>query len=139
MITIRFPYLEISRPLDIPCSVIWDVLTDTGRWPQWGPSVAAVRCFPQRIGKGSTGRVKTILGFWVPFTVTDWDEGRSWSWRVSGLPATGHLVEALAPGRCRLAFRVPLWAWPYVLVCKVAMDRIARIAGRRRGQSVHHE
>ena len=48
---------------------------------------------PQRfITEGTRGRVQTTLGLWVPFEITDWEEGRAWAWRVGGIPATGHRV-----------------------------------------------
>jgi uncharacterized protein YndB with AHSA1/START domain len=126
----RFPfaYLDISRVLNASPETVWKLITDTRRWPEWGLSVKAVECAEARIRKGSTGWVQTALGLWVVFRVTEFEEGRYWAWRVSGVPATGHRIEPLELVRCRLTFEVPTIAAPYALVCHMALDRIARLA-----------
>ena len=75
-----------------------------------------------------SGYVRTRLGFWVPFHIDHWEEDRFWSWRVFGFRATGHRVETIKPGLCRLSIDVPWWAAPYVIVCKIAIHRIAMMA-----------
>lgn len=109
---------------------MWHVITDTHCWVQWGPSVTAVACDERYIRGGSQGRIKTLLGFWVPFVVTTYEHGRYWHWRVRGIPATGHRVEPLAAERCRLVFEVPVWAAPYTIICGLALQRIARLLKR---------
>lgn len=108
----------------------WEILTDTMVWPEWGPSVRAVRHPSRFIGPDSRGHIQTPLGLWLPFRVTEFDEGQSWAWKVAGIPATGHRVEALGPGRCRVAFEVPLLALPYLTVCSRALKHIAALAER---------
>jgi hypothetical protein len=66
------------------------------------------------------------LGLWVPFVITDFEIDRYWSWRVLGIRATGHRVERLAEGLCRLTFEVPIFGAPYVIVCREAVARIAK-------------
>jgi hypothetical protein len=104
----------------------WDRLVDTAAWPEWGPSVAAVDCDDRRVRAGSTGRVRVArLGAWVPFRVTarEWDGSRGrWTWRVAGVPATGHAVAPTDRG-CRVSFEAPLAAAPYLPVCRRALDR----------------
>jgi hypothetical protein len=73
-----------------------------------------------------------VTGLWVPFEITQWREGSFWSWKVLGLPATGHRVEPLPHGRCSLAFTVPMVAAPYLLVCRSAIERIERILTEER-------
>jgi len=123
----RMATVSVGRDVAAPPAAAWDVLTNTRFWPMWGPSVLAVDPADARIGPGSTGRVRTAVGVWLSFAVTDWHEGRSWSWRVAGLPATGHRVEPTADG-CRVSFDVPAVAAPYLLVCRIALGRIARLA-----------
>jgi len=96
-----------------------------------GPERPAVDAPARRIGPGMRGRVKTALGLWLPFEITDWEAGRRWSWRVAGVPATDHVVEPLGPGRCRVAFAVPRWAPFYLPVCRAALRRLreARAGG----------
>ena len=88
------------------------------------------------IKKGSHGRVKTALHFWVPFQITDLDSGKYWSWRVFGINATGHRVEPLDESSCRLVFQVPLWAAPYLVVCKIAVDRIVQLLNKYNDRDV---
>lgn len=81
-------------------------------------------CRDLHIKKGSQGRLKTLIGLWVSFVVTEYEPGKYWSWRVSGIPATGHKVETGGKETCTLVF----FFAPYILVCKIALDRIASIA-----------
>ena len=121
--------MDVVADIAAPARVVWSILTDTTMWPEWGPSVRAVDAPSRFVGLGMHGRVRTAVGLWVPFSISELDLGRRWAWRVAGLPATGHRVEALTPGTCRAVFEVPLWAAPYAVVCNVALRRIARIAG----------
>jgi hypothetical protein len=121
--------VETSIEIQAPASAAWELLTDTRRWSQWGPSVIAAGCDGHLIGPGSVGWVQTIVGMRLPFRITEFEAGRRWSWEVAGIPATGHRVEALGPGRCRVVFEVPLLAAPYLAVCRLAGMRIRRILG----------
>ncbi len=120
----------ITRAIDAPAGEAWRLLTDVARWPAWGPSVRGVDLdgSGSAIGRGSTGRVRPVVGPGLPFVVDAFDDAdpamRSWSWRVAGVPATGHRVEDLGDGRCRVGFRVPTLVAPYGLVCWLALDRI---------------
>ena len=127
MIRLGFPDLEIGRAVHAPSEAVWDLLTDTVRCTEWGPSVLAVECVGRYIRKGSRGRVRTALGITLPFLVTEWEDGRRWRWRVAGIRATGHRVEPRGRSSCLLLFEVPLFAAPYLVVCKVALDRIAAL------------
>ena len=125
--TFRFPYIETSGIVNASCATLWDLLTDTSCWVEWGPSVLAVECSERYIQLGSRGRVRTALGLWAPFAITEMDDGRYWSWHVFGVPATGHRLDRVGKGVCRLVFQVPIFAAPYVIVCRVALHRITRI------------
>lgn len=109
-----------------PVDAVWDVLVDTDRWPEWGPSVRAVDVPVRRIERGTTGRVRIPGGVWVPFEVTACEPYR-WSWDVARIPATGHTVEPLGADRCRVAFDMSLLAGGYAPVCREALSRIATI------------
>ncbi len=119
---------EVARIVDAPAAVVWDVLVDTARWPEWGPSVGDVESPDRYIRRGTAGRVR-VAGVWVPFRVTACDEYR-WTWEVGGISATGHRVEPLGERRCRLAFEIPLVAAPYAVVCARAARTISRLAAR---------
>jgi hypothetical protein len=127
-----------TRDVEAPADAAWDVLTDLGSWPEWGPSVRAVELddAASALGLGVTGRVTTAVGVRLPFEITAYDGGtepltagtRSWSWRVAGVGATDHTVEPLDAGRCRVGFGVPVAAAPYLAVCRIALARIDRLA-----------
>lgn len=72
------------------------------------------------------GRVRTPVGLWLPFRVTRCEPPHFWAWSVLGIPATTHTVEP-APGGCRISFGVPAVAFPYLVVCLVALRRIAAL------------
>jgi len=119
--------LETSVEILAPASAAWELLTDTSRWTQWGASVSRVESAEQYIGPGSSGRVQTVVGVWLPFRITEFAAGQRWGWEVAGIPATGHRVEPLGPDRCRVTFEVPLLATPYLAVCRLAAGRIRSI------------
>lgn len=127
----------VTRDIGAPAETCWDLLVDVGAWPSWGPSVAAARLDragteasrqEQRIRPGDTGAVRAPVGPWIPFRITEVEEGYHWSWRVAGVPATSHRVEGLGRDRCRVGFEVPTLAAPYALVCALALRRIEKLA-----------
>jgi uncharacterized protein YndB with AHSA1/START domain len=120
--------LRISADIVAPAATVWDLLVDTRRWPEWGPSVRRVETRPRRIGAGSVGRVQTVVGPWLPFEVSSFEEGRSWDWKVAGVAATGHQVVPLGDARCRVTFMVPWIVAPYGVVVMVALRRLRAIA-----------
>lgn len=119
--------LVVDRTVDVPADVVWEVLVDTERWPEWGPSVSAVECDERHIQAGTVGRVRTPIGLALPFEITACETYR-WTWRVAGVPATGHRIEALGPDRCRVSFDLSPLAAGYVPICQRALERIARLA-----------
>lgn len=120
--------LVVDRPVEASADRAWDLLRDTDRWPEWGPSVAAVDSPTQYVEEGTGGRVKVAgVGVWVPFRVTTCADYR-WTWRVARVPATGHRVVATGDDRCRVAFEVPPLAAGYVPVCRRGLSRLAALA-----------
>lgn len=128
MLRIVFPYIEVGLPVGAGADRVWTLLNDTSRWVEWGPSIRDVESTERFLTAHSSGRVRTVLGFTVPFAVTRFEPGRTWSWRVLGIPATTHAVESLDANRSLLLFGVPLTAFPYLLVCLAAMKRIRSLA-----------
>ncbi len=128
MFKIAFPFLEVSHTIDASSHDVWRIMTDTRLWPYWGPSVHEVKCTDTVVRVGSTGRIKLFKSFWVKFAITEFEEGKYWSWHILGFRTTGHRVEPISATRCRAVFMVPIFAAPYVVVCKMALKRIDELA-----------
>lgn len=118
----------VTREIDASADIVWRLLVDTDVWPSWGPSVKAVTLDDDELRLGSTGTVQTVVGLRLPFQITAFDPGRSWSWSVAGIAATDHRVEPLGVGRCRAAFGAPWLASPYLVVCRRALMRLDKLA-----------
>lgn len=151
--------VEVSRYIDAPRDVLWDLLTDTTRWSEWGPTVESVDYRSRYIERDTRGRVRVsggIGGVWLPFEITSCSDYR-WTWAVgppslgvfdlARIPATGHRVER-TPGyavrececetqspdpvsdSCRVVLELPLLATGYAVVCERALIKLDRIAAR---------
>ncbi|WP_435347352.1 SRPBCC family protein [Haloarchaeobius sp. HRN-SO-5] len=118
--------IEVAREIPVSRMLAWELLTDTWRWSDWGPTITEVDAPTRFIADGLHGRVNVLGAVWVPYEITSCD-GERWTWDVARLPATGHRVEELTEERCRVVFELPLVAAPYVPVCKRALDRIEAI------------
>ena len=117
--------LTADKLIEAPPSAVWDLLVDLDAWPKWGPTIRGARLDEphSELGLHATGTVQTSVGVAVPFVVTEFEPGRHWAWRVAGVPATRHAVEAVNDG-ARVSFSVPWWAAPYLTVCSIAVRRI---------------
>ena len=121
--------LKVRRTVAAPLSLVWAQLVDVRCWASWGPSVIDVQLAGggNQIRAGSRGRVLTVMGFWLPFAITDFEPSVRWRWQVCGLPATGHRVRSLVNNRTELVFEVPWIIAPYGVVCNIAGSRIAAV------------
>ena len=128
-IALRPRVIRVDRHVAAPAQAAWELLTDVRAWPRWGPSVrrAVLEGGGTRLTADTRGTVWTVAGVSMGFTIAEFDPGRRWSWRVAGLPATGHEVTDAPDGGCRVAFEVPWWAGAYAAVCSVALVRIDRL------------
>jgi len=113
----------VSLELPADAGDVWELFADTRRWPEWGPSVSDVRSEERYVREGLEGQVKVLGAAWVPFEVTTAAE-RRWTWAVAGIPATGHRVETVGPGRSRAVFELSPLAAGYVPVCQRALKRM---------------
>lgn len=128
-IAVRPPGMSVDRHIAAAAEDVWALLVDIRAWPLWGPSVrrAALDGGGNRIAAGVRGTVWTAARVPLSFTVTEFEPGRRWSWRVAGVAATGHEVIE-APGGCRVVFDVPWWAAVYLPVCAIALGRLEKLA-----------
>ncbi len=121
-------FLWSTRAIDAPAAELWYLLATPDEWPRWGPTVRTASVEGDELTLGSTGTVTTIAGVDLPFEVTAFDEGARWAWKVGGITATDHTVDAIGPRRCRVGFGVPWPAAPYLAVCAGALRRLDRMA-----------
>jgi len=119
--------LDFGTHLDATVSRVWRLITDTQTWTHWGPSVCEVDSPERFICAGLTGRIRTPFGLWAPFKIITFEPEHYWDWRVGGVTATGHRVEARGGNQSQLIFTVPVWAAGYGIVCRVALNRIQRL------------
>jgi len=117
--------VKVSRVIEAPPERAWTRLARYDAWTGWGISIREVRVDGDVVTSGDRGRVRTALGPWLPFEITEVVEGRSWSWRVAGVEATGHEVVPHRDG-CRVVFSAPWWAAPYAPVMRRALAILAR-------------
>ncbi len=119
----------IDRAIAAPADVVWQLLADVREWPSWGPSVrkAVLHGGEPILSSGARGTVWTVAGVTVPFEITEFVPARRWCWKVAGVTATGHEVTPVGEG-CRVRFEVPWWATPYLPVCALGLDRLAKLA-----------
>ncbi len=125
MLKISTGLISVGKAYGASPHIIWDLITDTSQWPRWGPTVKAVRTPERYIGKGSEGQVLTPLGIWLPFVVTDYKHEHFWDWKVASIRATGHRLQSANADGAILWFEVPLIAFPYIAICRMALSRIA--------------
>jgi hypothetical protein len=119
--------LVVSRVVDADPGRAWRLLCDTTRWPEWSPSVRGTTATDRYVVAGTSGRLRLAgVPVAVPFRV-DAVGDRRWTWRVAGVPATGHAVTDAGDGRARVAVEVPPLAAAYVPACVVALRRFARL------------
>lgn len=119
--------IAIGRTYNTPIPNVWDLITDTLQWPQWGPTVRRVESSDRFIQKGTRGRLLTAVGIWLPFVIIEYVEKSFWNWKVGSVKATGHRIQETKAGGSCLWFEVPIIAAPYSLVCRMALDRIEKL------------
>lgn len=120
--------IRTSIEMDVAVDEVWKLISRFDHWPSWGPTVVDVESDAHEVAEGVTGRVKTIAGPWLPFEITEVDRGRSWTWKVAGIPATGHRVSARGEARTLVEFTAPIAVAPYALVLNAGLRRLKRLA-----------
>jgi hypothetical protein len=123
--------ISVCKVMSAPAEIVWEILTDTHLWPAWGPSLITVDCDDRYIKPGSSGRVKTVLRFWLPFTVTTCRQMDFWTWNIGPVQATGHRIIRNNETSCTLCFDMQWWAFAYIAVCWLALIRIDKIASAK--------
>lgn len=74
---------EITTKIKASPEVVWAVLTDVERWPEWSPTMTKVtRLAIGPFVEGSQARIKQPLLRTMVWTVTELTPGRSFVWEA---------------------------------------------------------
>ena len=119
---------RIASSIDIaaPPGRIWPFVANIEWWPRWGLLITAVDSEAGEIFPGLSGRVRTRLGFWLPFTIGDVVAESFWDWFVGGVPATGHHLDS-REGHTRVRFTAPWVVAPYKPVMTASLKELKRL------------
>jgi uncharacterized protein YndB with AHSA1/START domain len=102
--------VQRSIDIDAPAATVWAVLTDVERWPEWTASVSSV-CRP-RSGPLAVGERVVVAQPRLPtltYTVTEVDDGRSFTWEAGSAAARGvgeHVLTPRIAGGCTATLRL---------------------------------
>ena len=129
MLKVTSSYLSVGEYYQCDPMKVWEVITNTETWPEWGPTVVDVDSRDQFIRMGSRGRVKTVAGLWLPFHVNQFQKFISWGWKIGPVQTTGHRVIPHKDCGSYVWFDTPMLAAPYAIACKIALTRIKRLLG----------
>lgn len=121
-------HIGLTVHIAAPAERVWALISTFRRWPEWGPTVRAVRSTSNAVGVGISGHVQTVAFLWLPFEITHVTPGREWAWKVAGVPATNHVVHEAPDGTCTLRFTVPVIFVPYLAVLWLGLRSVRRLA-----------
>ncbi|GAA3016329.1 SRPBCC family protein [Actinokineospora globicatena] len=85
-----------------PAARVWEVYRDIEWWPEWTASVTSITALgggPLRVG--SRARIRQPRLPTTVWTITEFEDGRSWTWVAGGPGArtvATHTVEPLGDG-----------------------------------------
>jgi uncharacterized membrane protein len=107
-------HFNTTVEIPAPQPLVWSVMVDVERWPEWTPSISRVKLLsPGPLQVGSRVRVhqpKLPPAFW---RVTELNSGEDFTWvsRAPGVRVTAwHMVESIAGGsRVSLSIRYDGW------------------------------
>ncbi|MBI5949675.1 MAG: SRPBCC family protein [Chloroflexi bacterium] len=120
---------ERSIEIAAPPAVVWSILQDVSRWPEWTDSVRTVELIGDGpFGPGKRARLDVLGAPPAVWTVTAIDEGRSFTWesRARGVHTiAGHVIEPSGAGS-----RVTLTVEMSGLMASIFRPMIARVSRR---------
>ena len=92
------PGLERTVAIAAPAQRVWAVIADLGRWPERIPTVEAVeRLDTGPLAVGSRVRLQQPRLPTAVWTVTEWEEGSSFTWKSSSPGVTITAAHVVVP------------------------------------------
>ncbi len=92
-------YIEQVVDIAAPPDVVWPIVSDVERWPEWTPSARRIKLLDDIAELRNTARARVRLRGMGPsvWTVTEFDAGRSFRWDTTVMPGlrvtARHIVE----------------------------------------------
>jgi len=121
--------VQRSIDIDVPAAVVWAVISDVERWPEWTASVSSVR--RSRTGPLTVGEQVVVSQPRLPtltYTVTAVADGRSFTWEAGTAASRGigeHVLTPRIAGGCTATLRVTQRG-PAAPLVGALLDRISR-------------
>jgi uncharacterized protein YndB with AHSA1/START domain len=122
-----------------PPERVWQAMVDVERWPEFAPQFRSiVRADQGPLALGKQARVTPHGFFGAVWTVTEYEEGRSFTWEANMLPGlhlvAGHVVEAQEGGvRVTLSLES---SGPTAVALAPALGRIFRRNVRQEAEGI---
>jgi hypothetical protein len=86
--------------IDAAPDVVWAVTVDVERWPEWTPTVTAVRLIGAReLGPGRIARIRQPMQPASEWVVRVFDPGRRFVWETRRMGLRMTAIHALEPSR----------------------------------------
>src|SRR4051794_27995329 len=102
--------VQRSIDIDAPASTVWAVVSDVERWPEWTASItSATRSRTGPLAVGERGVVTQPRLPTLTYTVTEVDEGRSFTWSAGSAVSRGvgeHVLTPRVNGGCTATLRL---------------------------------
>ncbi len=102
-------HYSVTIDIDAPPKMVWSVMSDVERWPEWTPSVTTIRRLdPGPLAEGSRARIRQPKMPPVVWKVTALEPNRGFTWktRSPGVVVTAsHSIEPTLRG-CRVILSV---------------------------------
>jgi uncharacterized membrane protein len=134
------PYIERRISIDAPPTVVWSVMTDVERWPEWTASIRSVKALDGAdLAVGGRYRIAARGVPAATWRVEQVDDGRSFVWvTASGVRViAGHAIEP-TDGGCDVTLSIrtegllaALFGWAIARVSRRNMDLEAQGLKRR--------
>ncbi len=88
---------DIHIAIAAPAAQVWRVMADVTRWPEWTPTITAVTLLDGPLRLGARARVEQPRLRPAVYTVTEFTEGRAFTWRMRAPGVTGTATHVVTP------------------------------------------